>query len=158
MCQKSAAGDCTEALGGNAAPRPPAGRDHLQCGYQRLREGPTATALRAPQDLSIYCRSCSLDALLPDVISYNAAISACEKGPRPQKARYLLPVFLWGGPSSCAVASSRVLNQMVHSEREMQFLGSGPMRSLLTRLSLTARGTSRRSRHGSWCRILSHAV
>ena len=35
--------------------------------------------------------------LLPNVITYNVAISACEKGQKPQQALHLLQEMLLGG-------------------------------------------------------------
>ena len=49
-----------------------------------MREGPTATAVPP------LCQKLQLRGLLRTVITYSAAISACEKGQKPQQALHML--------------------------------------------------------------------
>ena len=67
-----------------AAQRPHAHRDHLQCGQQRMRG-------RLPRHKgATSVPEVELRGLLRTVITYNAAISASEKGQKPQQALHLL--------------------------------------------------------------------
>ena len=64
----------TAYVAGFAAQRPPAHRDHLQCGQQRKREGPKATTVPP------LFQELQLRGLLRTVITFTVAISACEEG------------------------------------------------------------------------------
>ena len=55
-------------------PGPPAHRNQLHCGHQRTRDGPKATTVPS------LLQKLQLRGPMRTVITYNAAISACEEG------------------------------------------------------------------------------
>ena len=65
------------------------------CGHQRVRRGQASRAqlrlLDGPAQPLHMLQKLHFRGLLRTVITYNAAISACETGQRPQQALHMLP-------------------------------------------------------------------